>query len=392
MNNQSVLTYVGDQPHPFPRADHIDSPYKPSAAEQRTICDKCEKIQLPKIRNAAPDKLKAMLTSGFDAIIPCETVEDVIDKLERNEYDEAVSAVAYNDMDVSIKKNADEMLSLITRDAMAYNYKDKSIASQEFTIKAILVNPDVYGHLTDEEKKDPQNVRAYALSIVQNMGRAEEGNRYLAINDEEISEMVAAYALYPGCPKSEFYNESNFQMIMEQGIKTWQTLDSGSADFHDQCRYIGAAASYIAMAYHSYPNKVEEYQKVAQDVIKNNLDDVKKTIALEFNVTRDNRSPLEAFTREMCPELEIPHAQILFWEAQLANDNTLTRKDFWESEAAWYYDTKDMIDADLSITSDVIDKMKMMDDFLKDHPEIKEKFEEYDKTERNQEAEIGFER
>lgn len=284
------------------RKDEIINPYKMTADEMRTVLTKCNQVNLTPVRDEKSDKLHALKKAGFDALVPCRTKDEVFDKLMRYKFDEKMAATIYQDMDASLKSDAKTMLFLVSKDELAFLHVAPEIRTPSFIADAIKENHDVYRLLSDAEKKDPFIVKAYVEGVLNSIGRNDDGNRYMAINNNDIPYLVAAYRLHEGCPKNEFYSPQNYKMVFERAIHKMQQFDYGSEDFHDQGRASGIESSYLAVARYMYRDNHATFDEIEANVIRENADVVQQTIENEL-AHNQYGSPLAELAQERCPEL-----------------------------------------------------------------------------------------
>ena len=296
------------------RANGVLNPYIPSDYEMRFISSYCESVKIH-TRDADKDKVYALKIAGFDALIPCKTADEVFNKLMNHGYDEKFAATVYSDMDKSIKSDAEAMKFLISKDELAFLHIDDSIRTPKFVESIIRENPDVYGLLSKVEKCNSAIVKAYIDGVLDSIGRYEDGNKYFAINDNEIPYMIPAYRLHDGCPKDEFYSKQNYGMVFERSLRQPQQFHSGSADFHDQTIASGVESTYLAMARYTQVANREAFDEIEAQLIRDNWDLVKETIQREVEVN-DGHSALAELVTERCPELAIEAQNIARGENQ----------------------------------------------------------------------------
>lgn len=300
------------------RENGIKNPYMTTDYERKIISSCCASVKTH-TRDANPDKVYALKVAGFDALMPCKTADEVFQKLSNYQYDEKLAATIYSDMDKNIKSNIEDMKFLISKDELAFLHVDDSIRTQHFVESIVKDNPDVYGLLSKVERCNPAIVKAYVNGVLDSVGRYEDGNKYFAINQNDIPYMVAGYKLADGCPRDEFYSKQNYEMVFERSLHSPQQFHSGSADFHDEVIASGVESTYLSMARHTQASNIEAFDAIEAQLIRDNWDLVRETIQQEAELN-NGHSSLGELVSVRCPELAREAQEITREEDEITQD------------------------------------------------------------------------
>jgi hypothetical protein len=237
----------------------------------------------------------------FSPIRTYDNAENVF-KAYHEATNNVTKALVLSGMASTLRKNADEMLKIISLIPESFIHADESLRQQkEFAEKAIGVNPRVYSVLPDSMKQDEGIVNSYVHSMCSHAyvedpkkiwmdgcyGPCGNLPRFMDHRYKDgllsLPSAIEACEIDAGCPKGMYYSEKNYQAAIENMIRNgfYSCRASDVTGHRDSAEvYSGYVlfAQEAVKAYRDDPTMMAKYKWAEAQAVINCIDVINQTI------------------------------------------------------------------------------------------------------------------